>query len=163
MRAVDQAGNVGATAHFGPFTRTTTCGTNFCPGLPNSTGFPASLYITGSDLVSENDMTLHAEGMPLNNFGYFICGTAQGPAIIPPGSQGRFCLGGAFGRYNAVSQIQFTGATGAFDLPINLNTMPTNPVQAVLAGQSWSFQAWHRDQNPFNTSNFTTGVTVTFH
>ncbi len=162
VRAIDNAGNAGATLHLGPFTRTAVCGVAYCAGNLNSTGFPATLYITGSDRVSDNDLTLNAESMPLNNFGYFICGTAEGPPIVPPGSQGTFCLGGAFGRYNAISEIKFTGATGAFDLDIDLTSMPTNPNQAVMVGQSWSFQAWHRDQNPFNTSNFTNGVTVTF-
>ena len=33
---------------------------------------------------------------------------------------------------------------------------------SVLAGQTWNFQAWYRDNNPGPTSNFTDAVSVTF-
>lgn len=165
VRTRDNAGNwTNTAAHFGPFTLTANCGTVYCgPALPNSTGASSLLVATGSDIASADDLTLSATNMPLNNFGYFLGATAQGPAIIPPGSQGRFCLGGALGRFNAGGQIRHTGATGAFSLDVPLTNIPVNPVQSVMAGQTWSFQAWHRDQNPFNTSNFTNVVTITFH
>ncbi len=31
-----------------------------------------------------------------------------------------------------------------------------------VGGESWNFQAWFRDKNPGNTSNFTDGVSVLF-
>lgn len=160
----DNAGNWSdSEVNFGPFTLTADCGTVYCgPALPNSTGFPTVLSATGSDIAIDNNLTLNATGMPLNNFGYFLGATAQGPAFIPPGSQGQFCLGGALGRFNAGGQIRYTGATGAFSLDVPLTNIPVNPVQAVMAGQTWSFQCWHRDQNPFNTSNFSNVVTVLF-
>ncbi|MCB9908625.1 MAG: S8 family serine peptidase, partial [Planctomycetes bacterium] len=166
VRAVDEAGNgadAADVAHFGPFTLTDLCGTPYCtPANPNSLSLSSTLTATGSDRVAVNSLTLHATNMPFNQFGYFITGASQGPAIVPPGSQGNFCLGGALGRYNLASQIFYTGASGNFDLTIDLNSMPTTPVQAVLAGQTWQFQAWHRDQNPSNTSNFTNGLSVLF-
>ncbi|MDF1838113.1 MAG: S8 family peptidase [Planctomycetota bacterium] len=160
----DNAGNWSDNqVTFGPFTITPACGTVYCgPANPNSTGFPGVLTASGSDIASENDLTLNASGMPLNNFGYFLGATSQGPPITPPGSQGEFCLGGALGRFNAGGQIRYTGATGAFSLDVPLNNSPTSPAQSVVAGQTWSFQAWHRDQNPFDTSNFTNVITVTF-
>jgi hypothetical protein len=33
---------------------------------------------------------------------------------------------------------------------------------AVLPGDTWSFQAWHRDVNPNTTSNFSDTISVTF-
>ncbi|HPF14345.1 MAG TPA: S8 family serine peptidase, partial [Planctomycetota bacterium] len=166
VRPIDVAGNgadSASVAHFGPITITPQCGTAYCsPANLNSLGISSTLTASGSDRVAINNLTLSATNMPLNQFGYFVTGTAQGPAIVPPGSQGNFCLGGAFGRYNQASQIFYTGATGSFQLTIDVNSMPTTPVQAVLAGQTWQFQAWHRDQNPFNTSNFTNGLSVQF-
>jgi hypothetical protein len=33
---------------------------------------------------------------------------------------------------------------------------------AVLAGETWNFQAWYRDLNPTTTSNFTNAVSIAF-
>ncbi len=138
-------------------------GTNYCgPAVPNSTGSAASISAIGSESVGFNDVTLHADGLPQNQFNYFLTGTAPAFIVNPSGSQGNLCLGGSGGRYNQTSQILFSGATGSVQLDIDLATMPTNPVQAVVAGQTWYFQNWYRDQNPSNASNFTDGLEITF-
>jgi hypothetical protein len=78
-------------------------------------------------------------------------------------SQGRLCLGGFIGRFVAAGQIQNSGASGSFSLVADLNEMP-NPLGpvAVQVGETWHFQAWHRDVNPGVTSNFTDAVSVTW-
>ena len=71
------------------------------------------------------------------------------------------CLGGAIGRF--LQQVQNSGATGTITIPVNLMMLPQpNGTVAVVAGQTWNFQAWYRDANPGLTSNFTTAVSVLF-
>jgi hypothetical protein len=43
-----------------------------------------------------------------------------------------------------------------------MGNIPLTPVTSILAGETWNFQAWYRDLNPTNTSNFTDGLSVTF-
>jgi hypothetical protein len=40
----------------------------------------------------------------------------------------------------------------------------TNPPQPIMAGQTWNFQAWHRDSGagPDCTNNFTDAVEIAF-
>ena len=78
----------------------------------------------------------------------------------PGGSQGTLCLGGSIGRYNG--QVQTSGPDGSFAITIDVNQMPVNPVTAAVAGETWRFQAWYRDNNPGATSNFTDAVEITF-
>ncbi len=152
----------------GVHVRSVTCpsgniGVNYCgPAVPNSSGNSAVISAIGSQLVNVNDVTLFADDLPLNQFNYFLTGTAQAFIPTPAGSQGNLCLGGVGGRYNQAGNILFSGVTGSVQLSIDLTTMPTNPVQAVIAGQSWYFQNWHRDQNPGSTSNFTDGLQILF-
>lgn len=138
-------------------------GRAYCnPAVPNSTNQLGRLTLLGSPVAALNNVTLHADQMPPNQFGYFVCGTDVG-SFIPPGSQGRLCLGGSLGRYNrTVGEILNSGPSGSFSLAIDTSAMPTNPNQPILAGQSWTFQAWHRDLNPGQTSNFTRAVEVIF-
>ncbi|MFT4647930.1 MAG: hypothetical protein ACI87O_001582 [Planctomycetota bacterium] len=140
-----------------------TIGTNYClPAVPNSSGSAAGMLATGTELVADNDVTLEAVNLPPSQFGYFL--TSQTPYFLagPGSSQGNLCLGGNLGRYNALSDIRFSSATGEFSLQLDLTDMPTNPHQAVFVGQTWNFQAWFRDQNPSSTSNFTDGLAITF-
>ena len=138
-------------------------GTNYClSAVPNSSGNAAGMLASGSEMTADNDVTLQAVNLPINQFGYFL--TSQTPFFLanPGGSQGNLCLGGNLGRYNAGNQIRFSGALGEFDLQLDLTDMPTNPHQGVFVGQTWNFQAWYRDQNPSNASNFTDGIAITF-
>ena len=80
-------------------------------------------------------------------------------------SEGNLCLGGAIGRFFLPSQIVNSGATGTFSLEVSLTQFPQGAgfVQ-VQPGETWYFQAWHRDftSSSTNTSNFTDGLRIDF-
>ncbi len=136
--------------------------TSYCPSLWNSSGTPASISADGDGDVTANDLVLTATGMPFNQFGYFLASQGQDLIAFPGGSQGILCLGGGSQIARFVDQIQTTGTTGEFQIPVDLTSMPQTPVVAVQMGETWNFQAWFRDINPGNTSNFTNGVSITF-
>jgi len=133
------------------------------PAIPNSTGQSGVLTATGNNEVQANDVTLIAMALPLNSFGFFLTSRDQGNTYPVSNSDGRLCLGGLIGRYVGTGQIKNSGATGSFSLALDLMAM-AHPFNTVVAqpGQTWHFQAWHRDVNPGQTSNFTDAVSVTF-
>ena len=123
------------------------------------------MTVTGSDLVSNNDVSLNAGNLPPNQFGFFLNSMSQGFVPGPGGSQGNLCLSGAIGRYNPAAgfPVQSSGAAGTISLQIDLTNTPTPAgFSAITAGQTWNFQAWYRDLNPGPVSNFTDAVSVTF-
>jgi hypothetical protein len=136
-------------------------GTNYCgPAVMNSSGMSATISAVGSDVASDNNVMLKAEGMAKNQFGYFLNGPAQG-MVNPPGSQGNLCLSGGIGRYNA--NIMNSGNAGSIALMLDLPNTPTPGGNvAIQSGETWNFQAWFRDNNPGQTSNFTDGLVITF-
>ncbi len=136
-------------------------GTRYCtPAVPNSSGQSAVISACGSDLADGGYFMLHATDLPLNQIGYFLASETQGFTANPGGSQGNLCLSGNIGRFS--QQIQSSGAAGSFTIQVDLTSIPTNPPQSVIAGQTWNFQAWFRDMNPGPTSNFTDGVSIAF-
>lgn len=136
-------------------------GTIYCsPNSANSTGQPGEIHAHGSNEVADDDLHLEAHQLPLNKFGYFLVSMSQGFVINAGGSDGNLCLGGTIGRFN--SQVQNSGATGEFDLPVDLGNLPTG-LGAVQPGDTWHFQCWYRDNNPASTSNFTDAVSIDFH
>ena len=139
-----------------------TIGSSYCgPAIPNSTGNPGFISATGSAVVASNDVTLMASGMPANQFGYFLNSMTQGFVQNPGGSQGNLCLGGQIGRYNG--QIFNSGASGTGTLMLDLPNTPTpSGSVSILAGETWNFTCWYRDNNPGPTSNFTDGVVIGF-
>jgi len=142
-----------------------TIGTNYCgPAVVNSTGASGTIGATGSRTVANNDLTLVVSSLPNNAFGYFLTSLTQGVVPQPGGSLGVLCLGGSIGRYVGAGQIQNTGATGAFSLLLDLNQTPTpTGPTTITAGQTWNFQAWHRDAvGGVAVSNFTDGLSVMF-
>lgn len=133
------------------------------PGIPNSTGQAGKMNAAGSNALAAIDVTLEASQLPQSSFGYFLTSRTRGLVIGAGGSQGAFCLGGSIGRYVGPGQIGSSGATGSFSLAVDLTTMPTpTGFVAALPGETWHFQAWHRDANPTATSNFTDAVSVVF-
>ncbi len=136
-------------------------GNSFCsPIVPNSTGLPGTIRARGSALVSDNDVTVIAEQLPPNEFGYFIVSQWSGFFANPGGSQGNLCLSGTIGRYGQA--VASSGQNGMVLLPIDLSAMPPPVQSSVLPGDTWHFQLWHRDKNPTSTSNFTDGVAILF-
>ena len=136
-------------------------GTSYCtPSVINSTGYSGEIAATGSQFVANNDVTLIARNLPMNVFGYFLTSRTQGFVPNPGGSYGVLCLGGNIGRYTGPGQIRNTGATGSFNVPINLAQMPTpTGLVAAAAGETWSFTTWYRDIGGGNAvTNFTDGL-----
>ena len=161
----DTAGSVNNGDVVSVLTETATIGTNYCMANPNSTGLTGSISATGSTSVSENMVTLRAGGLPANFLSIFITGQTQGFMANPGSSEGNLCLDGDIGRYSRPGEILSTGMAGSISLDIDLADTPTSMgVTSVLAGETWNFQAWHRDGtaggNP--TTNLTDGISINF-
>ncbi len=153
------SGGAWADSYFGA----SSIGTNYCMAAVNSTGATGTVTAVGSTAVAANDVTLEASGLPNNQFGIFI--TSDSTAFVPGTngtSNGNLCLGGAIGRYSNPGEIRPTGATGSFTFVIDTSAIrrPLNNI-AILPGQSWYFQAWHRDGVGLG-SNFTDGLEIMF-
>jgi hypothetical protein len=140
-------------------------GTSYCtPAVANSTGQPGVISAAGSDVASNNDLTLTATSLPLNAFGFFLTSQTQDLVPNPGGSMGNLCLGGAIGRYVGPGQVLNTGTAGEFALVLDLTQTPTpTGLVPVAAGETWNFQAWHRDAvGGQATSNLTDAISITF-
>ena len=136
-------------------------GSNYCgPAATNSTGNSATISGIGSDVAGGNPLTLVADSLPNNQFGYFLVSINQGFVANPGGSQGDLCISGPIGRYTA--SIGNSGMLGSISLAIDTTMIPVNPTVAVQAGETWNFQLWFRDVNPMSTSNFTDGLAISF-
>lgn len=137
---------------------------NYCGPAPvNSAGLSGTISAIGSPLVANNSLTLVASDLPPNQFGIFL--TSREQAFIPGAagnSNGNICLGGLIGRLNRPGEILSASPMGTFSLPIDLTTLPQgNMTASVVAGETWNFQAWHRDSVGLG-SNFTDGIELTF-
>ncbi|MFT7679183.1 MAG: hypothetical protein ACI8QC_003183 [Planctomycetota bacterium] len=136
-------------------------GPNYCgPAVVNSSGGPGSMSAFGSNVAADNNLMLRANGLPANQFGYFLGSMNQAFIVGPGGSQGDLCLGGTIARFTA--SIQNSGPLGVMQFQVDLTDIPLSPSVPVLAGETWNFQAWFRDANPSATSNFTDGLSVDF-
>lgn len=139
-------------------------GTNYCLAVVNSTGVAGSMSADGSVNVADNNVTLNANDLPNNAFGFFIVSPNQGFVMNPGGSSGNLCLSGNIGRYVGPGQIQNTMSAGSFSLAADLTAVPSpsGPI-LTMPGMTWNFQAWFRDSGPMGaTSNFTDGLEITF-
>jgi hypothetical protein len=60
--------------------------------------------------------------------------------------------------------VRNAGATGTFSLRPNVHALPTpTGLIAAVAGETWNFQAWHRDSvGGAATSNLTDAVAITY-
>ncbi|MEL6431878.1 MAG: hypothetical protein AAFR54_22110, partial [Planctomycetota bacterium] len=137
-------------------------GTRVCsPAVPNSTGLSGVLTAIGSPVVLTNGLDLEIRDLPPFQTTLLVNGRATAFVPNPGGSEGNLCLGGALGRYN--HDVQFADPAGRvrFELDLTFTPTPTSFV-SILAGETWVFQAWHRDANPVQTSNFTDAVEIVF-
>ena len=64
--------------------------------------------------------------------------------------------------FDGPAQILSTGPSGEYSLQIDLGAIPQGQgTAAAVAGDTWSFQAWHRESVGLG-SNFTDGIEITF-
>ena len=56
------------------------------------------MVASGSTSAAANSLTIGAQDLPNNSFGFFLASRTQGLVAGPGGSQGTLCLGGAIGR-----------------------------------------------------------------
>lgn len=134
-----------------------------CLGVVNSTGSPGSLIAFGSPFAADNDVSLLATDLPPASFGFFVTSTASAFIPNPGGSDGTLCLGGSIGRFVGPGQVLQASPGGVFSLTLDLTQQPTpTGFVAVQGGESWFFQAWHRDFTGVVTSNFTSALQVDF-
>ena len=123
---------------------TGTLGSSFCPATPNSTGVAGEITASGSATAADNNLTLTASNLPVGQFGIFV--TSATTIAGNPVGAGVLCLGCAVGRYNAPGQILQANASGEFSLAVDLTLTPLpSSVTSVMAGDTRSWQAWHRD------------------
>ncbi|MEM6570145.1 MAG: hypothetical protein AAF957_17170 [Planctomycetota bacterium] len=138
-------------------TTTRAAGAQYCVPNPNSTGDRGFLVATG-DQGATSPKTLVASQLPPFSVGFFLSAETFGFTPNPAGSQGNLCLSGPIGRYSGSAAN--SGPDGVISLTIDPAAIqtPLGPVAAV-AGDTWYFQAWHRDSvGGTSTSNFTNAV-----
>ena len=151
-----------ASEAFG-FTPSTSVGVNFCEAATNSAGVASEMRASGSALVSAGSLELEVIDVPPNEFGIFLVSDSGG---LVPGfggtSNGDLCLGGTPGLFNGPGQVQSSGPSGRMTLAVPLQSIPHGGAQtAVQPGDTWYFQAWHRDRVGLG-SNLSNAVFLTF-
>ena len=133
-------------------------GSRYCsPAVVNSTGVPGVVQITGSDVVTDDDLTLTAAQLPTNsNIGYFIMGTGMN-TFVPTGAIGPICVTPGLKRY--LGPVNNTNELpGGFSRVVGTS----GPISGFITpGSTWNFQAWHRDSMA-GTSNLTDALSITF-
>ena len=134
-------------------------GSAYCsPAAPNSSGKPAQIQVQGSAVVADQAITLTLLDGPIGSVGFFLAGMGTA-TLTPPGSQGTICLGGSpIFRFSLLAQS--TDGRGAFAITLQTPSIPNHG--AILAGETWNFQAWFRDVNPTVTSNLSHATSVQF-
>ncbi len=149
------------TACFGDATLFPLIGEQGCAGVVNATGRPATLCGIGSEVASDNSVSLYVVDLPVNAVGYFITAPTTNFVAAPGGSLGNLCLG-APGRY--VTQVLTAGAGSVFFQP-DLTAVPVagGGSMALQPGDRQYWQFWHRDSNGgLPASNFSSSIGITF-
>ena len=130
-------------------------GNNFCMPVPNSTGFPARIYASGSTSVSQRDLCLQAEPVPIGTFGVFHAGLSQ--ASVPFGD-GVLCVGFPLMRIGPG-----LAADGGSTIICHDDDLGGTGSAHIAPGSTWHFQAMYRDpQGGAAGFNYTDGVSITF-
>ncbi len=117
------------------------------------------ISVSGSPVIADNNFTLLAAGLPVNEYGYFIASTDE--AFIPGfgGGLGTLCLGSPLIRFAKPPKggILNSGAGGTFSFSPDLFNLPNG--MFLQPGVSWRFQAWFRQ---VFSSNLTDGIEILF-
>ena len=138
-------------------------GMNYCDQTtPNSSGNLGTISGAGSMTAADNNLTLTSAGLPDGEFSYFVASQTQGFVANPNGSQGNLCVLGDIARFNRAGEVGAISG-GSWSISVDLTDVPEpNGTGAILMGETWNFQGWHRDNVGGPTSNFTNGLSITF-
>ncbi|MEO0662618.1 MAG: hypothetical protein AAFZ87_13865, partial [Planctomycetota bacterium] len=129
---------------------------------PNSTGVTGRLRAVGSSDAATNNLTLLADRLPPLQFVLFLNARTGDTVPNPGGSDGTLCLGGPIARYVRPGEIRRASPVGLASLELDLTSTPSGVgTTAILAGDTWHFQAWHRDTTTAG-SNLTGATEVQF-
>ncbi|MEE8467877.1 MAG: matrixin family metalloprotease [Planctomycetota bacterium] len=126
----------------------------YCNTAPNSVGPGALIFAGGSQSVGGNGFRLSSLGSPPQVFGLFFYAQLQGQQ---PAGDGTLCLSAPFFRL----PILETDVVGRASLGLDLTDLPQ--AGQILAGSTWNFQWWYRDQAAGGAGfNFSDAVSVPF-
>ncbi len=163
----------GLGAHDGPLHLQVTCGTT-----THSGGVHATLGAAGSSVVGTNDLSLTVASLPATGTTAYIFNARFAPGqtvtTVPnpapaggPAASGDICIaGGTFGRHVFGSDI-YIGTSGTFTISVDLDDIPHPDGLggygvAAVAGETWYWQCWYRDQSAgVGASNFTEAIAIT--
>tara|TARA_R110002126_G_scaffold41590_31_gene121008 strand:+ start:1741 stop:2814 length:1074 start_codon:yes stop_codon:yes gene_type:complete len=134
--------------------------TTTCANPANSSGMGGTVSMLGSTRIQDQDLTLVASNLPPGEFAFFVASPSQGFVPFPAGGQGNLCLGTPFARYQTL--VGAISPAGEYQIDVDITAIPMTPPVAVMPGEQWFFQCWHRDSNPTPTSNLSDVLVVTF-
>lgn len=107
----------------------------YCTSLPNSTGRIATLGVSGSMTLDDNDFTLTSSNLPPNAFGLFYFGANQQMTAFGDGMR---CVGGQVFRLPIIS----ADANGNMIFGVDFNA---GTATGIAPASTWNFQCWYRD------------------
>ncbi|MEO0661192.1 MAG: hypothetical protein AAFZ87_06620, partial [Planctomycetota bacterium] len=126
---------------------------------PNSTGSLGLLRAIGSPVADRDSVALVADRLPPGQTVLFLNARQGGFTPNPGGSAGDLCLGAPLTRY--LGDVTTSGAGGRAVLQLDLAETPDGAgLVPVVAGETWFWQAWHRE--PGSGSHLTSAVSVVF-
>jgi hypothetical protein len=130
----------------------------FDEGCRNSTGGGGRLAWLGSTSVSGDDGVLEASQLPAGKAGIFLAGPyAKNGGLGTPFGDGLRCVQGPpLWRY----PLSASGPDGV----MTQGSVTELAKAAIAAGDTWLFQAWHRDDDSTcgTRTNLTAAIAVTF-
>jgi hypothetical protein len=127
--------------------------TRYCAALPNPSGMPARMEVSGSTSLSANDLVLSTTNLPANSFGFYIYGDIQ--ASTPVGD-GILCV------TNPLFRLPVTQGSpaGVASFALDVNNLPPG-APSFQVGQTSNFSFWYRQVSPAGF-NFSDALNVQF-
>ena len=131
---------------------------------PGSSGELGRIAAIGDGAAAADDVVLYADGLPPGQTTLFLNSRTLGSTPMVGGGLGTLCLGGSINRYVRPGELSTSSDLGVAWLPLTLSSTPDGATTSpVLAGETWYYQAWHRDVvGGVQTSNLTGAVAVTY-
>jgi len=122
----------------------------------------ARLYGTGSSSVATNDLVLRCAGLPVGATTILLASRSSAVVNVL-GGLSRLCLGAPLGRFVRPGEVTGADANGVITVDVDLLTLPLGgSIAAAAPGETWYFQALHRDPLRPSGANLSSAVSITF-